>query len=145
VAWSNNLTPCTSFYEGRHTKTCVILEKIRTKLQASLKIILFWLIFRKPKPMILQLFELHRRLPVGLAKNPVVKIFEEVLQISNASTGEGQDRICYVQPDDAIKVIKLHKDASNKQTRREFAFYRNRAWRRHTDYSQLPHLLQHTE
>ena len=68
----------------------------------------------------------------------MVKIFKEALQISNASTGEGQDRICYVQPDDAIKVIKLHKDARNKQTRRELAFYRNRAWRKNTDYSQLP-------
>jgi hypothetical protein len=54
----NSLRP---FYEGRHTKTYVVLEKIRTRLQASLKNILFWLIFRKPKPMILQLFELHER------------------------------------------------------------------------------------
>ena len=36
------------------------------------------------------------------------------------------------------KVIKLQKGASDKQTRPKLVFYRNLAWRKNTDYSQLP-------
>jgi hypothetical protein len=63
---------------------------------------------------------------------------QTILQISSVSIGEGQERICHLHPDDANKMIKLQNRASNRQTRRELAFYRNQAWLKNTGCGQLP-------
>lgn len=64
---------------------------------------------------------------------------QEILQINSDPIGEGQERICYVHPEDPSKLIKVLKGESEKQTRREMELYR-RLRRKNTDYSQLPRL-----
>lgn len=63
---------------------------------------------------------------------------QKVLQITTEPIGEGQERICYLHPEDPDKIIKLQKGESNKQTRRELELYRRLLRRKGTDYSQLP-------
>ncbi|MEM7562854.1 MAG: YrbL family protein [Pseudomonadota bacterium] len=60
------------------------------------------------------------------------------LQIHSDPIGEGQERICYVHPDDPSKLIKVIKGESDKQTRREMKLYRRLMRRKETDFSQLP-------
>ena len=60
------------------------------------------------------------------------------LQITTDPIGEGQERICYVHPDDPDKLVKVQKGASDKQTRREMKLYQRLKLRKNTDYSQLP-------
>ena len=64
---------------------------------------------------------------------------DSFLQIDSDPIGEGQERICYVHPDDPSKLVKIQKGESEKQTRREMKLYR-RLQRKQTDYSQLPRL-----
>ena len=64
---------------------------------------------------------------------------QEYLQIDSEPIGEGQERICYVHPQDPAKLVKILKGESEKQTLREFKLYR-RLQCKNTDYSQLPRL-----
>ncbi len=63
---------------------------------------------------------------------------QNILQITTQSIGEGQERICYVHPEDIDRVIKIQKGPSDKQTRRELEFYHRLSRRKNTDYSQVP-------
>jgi hypothetical protein len=63
---------------------------------------------------------------------------QKILQITTDPIGEGQERICYVHPDDPSKLVKVQKGDSDKQTRREMKLYRRLMRRKSTDYSQLP-------
>jgi len=48
---------------------------------------------------------------------------QKTVQITGASIGEGQERICHVHPDDANEMIKLQKGAINRQTLRRERFF----------------------
>ena len=61
-----------------------------------------------------------------------------VLQLNEPPIGIGQERACYRHPDDASKVVKIQRGASDQQTRRELEFYRRLAKRGVDDYSHLP-------
>ena len=63
----------------------------------------------------------------------------EYIQIDSDPIGQGQERICYVHPDDPTKLVKVLKREDDRQTRRELALYR-RLQRKKTDYSRLPRL-----
>ena len=60
------------------------------------------------------------------------------IHINSEAIGEGQERICYVHPDDPSRLIKVIKGDSDKQTRREMKLYRRLMRRKNTDFSQLP-------
>ena len=60
------------------------------------------------------------------------------LESTSEPIGEGQERICYVHPDDPAKVVKIQKGDNDKQTRRELELYRRLLRRKNTDYSQVP-------
>lgn len=62
---------------------------------------------------------------------------QDILQIDSEPIGEGQERICYVHPQDPSKLVKVLKGESENQTRREMKLYQ-RLQRKDTDYSQLP-------
>ena len=62
----------------------------------------------------------------------------ELLQIDSPPIGEGQERICYVHPQDPDKLVKIQKGPADKQTRREIKLYRRLLRCKTTDYSQLP-------
>ncbi len=62
----------------------------------------------------------------------------QTLQITTDPIGEGQERICYVHPDDPNKLVKVQKGESDKQTRREMKLYRRLMRRKSTNFSQLP-------
>lgn len=63
---------------------------------------------------------------------------EPILQITSEPIGVGQERACYQHPQDNDRVIKIQKGASDKQTRRELALYRNLARRAMRDFEHIP-------
>lgn len=52
--------------------------------------------------------------------------------------GVGQERACYVHPDDPDKVVKVQRGDADKQTRRELAFYRWLDRRGDVSYDHIP-------
>ena len=60
------------------------------------------------------------------------------LQLSGEPIGAGQERLCYLHPDDDLKVVKVQKGESNKQTRRELALYASLARRGMTNFEHIP-------
>lgn len=62
------------------------------------------------------------------------------LQIDSEPVGAGQERVCYVHPNDAARLIKIQKGESNKQTRRELALYRRLARRGMRHFDHIPEL-----
>ena len=48
-----------------------------------------------------------------------------MLQITSEPIGRGRERACYVHPEDPAKAIKIAHGDTNKQSRREIAFYRD--------------------
>ncbi len=60
------------------------------------------------------------------------------IQITDEPIGEGRERVCFVHPEDANKIIKIQKGDCATQTRRELRLYRWLAWRRFDDYRQIP-------
>jgi len=63
---------------------------------------------------------------------------QDVLEISGEPIGVGQERACYRHPADAGKAVKVLRGASDKQTRRELALYRQLERRGMADYSHIP-------
>ncbi len=61
-----------------------------------------------------------------------------LVQLPDQPIGEGKERVCYLHPDDARRVIKLQKTAVRKQTDRELRLYRSLQQRGLQDYSHLP-------
>ncbi len=61
-----------------------------------------------------------------------------LLQITSEPIGVGQERACYLHPEDARKVIKIQKGESDTQTRRELILYRSLARRRMKDFRHIP-------
>ena len=63
---------------------------------------------------------------------------QQILQITSEPIGVGQERACYLHPDDAHKVIKIQKGESDKQTRRELILYNNLARRKMRNFKHIP-------
>jgi len=63
---------------------------------------------------------------------------QQYLQLEGEPIGAGQERLCYLHPDDARLVVKVQKGASDKQTRRELALYRRLARRGMDDFEHIP-------
>ncbi len=49
---------------------------------------------------------------------------QQIIQITSAPIGVGQERACYRHPANPTRVIKVQKGSSDKQTRRELRLYR---------------------
>jgi len=62
----------------------------------------------------------------------------EILTISSEPIGVGQERACYLHPQDPGKVVKLQKGSSDRQTRRELKLYRQLARRKLSNFRHIP-------
>ena len=63
---------------------------------------------------------------------------QQILQITSEPIGVGQERACYLHPEDARKVIKIQKGESDKQTRRELILYKDLARREMNNFKHIP-------
>jgi hypothetical protein len=63
---------------------------------------------------------------------------QQILQLTNEPIGVGQERACYLHPEDARKVIKIQKGESDKQTRRELMLYESLARREMRNFEHIP-------
>jgi hypothetical protein len=63
---------------------------------------------------------------------------QQILQITSEPIGVGQERACYLHPEDARKVIKIQKGESDKQTRRELILYKDLARREMINFKHIP-------
>ena len=63
---------------------------------------------------------------------------QPVLQISGEPIGAGQERVCYLHPEDDSKVVKVQKGEVDKQTRRELKLYASLRRRGMTDFEHIP-------
>jgi len=63
---------------------------------------------------------------------------QQILQITSEPIGVGQERACYLHPDDARKVVKIQKGESDTQTRRELILYKNLARREMRNFTHIP-------
>ena len=63
---------------------------------------------------------------------------QPVLQLSGEPIGAGQERICYLHPEDDSKVVKIQKGEVDKQTRRELKLYASLQRRGMTDFEHIP-------
>ena len=63
---------------------------------------------------------------------------QQILQITSEPIGTGQERVCYLHPQDAGKVIKIQKGATDKQTRRELALYKHLSRRKMNNFEHIP-------
>jgi len=62
----------------------------------------------------------------------------QYIQIEGEPIGAGQERACYLHPDDATLLVKVQKGESNRQTRRELALYHRLARRGMNDFEHIP-------
>lgn len=63
---------------------------------------------------------------------------DERIEIDTPPIGQGQERVCYRDPRDASRLIKIQRGESDKQTRREIRLYRDLARRGMQDFSHIP-------
>lgn len=63
---------------------------------------------------------------------------QQILQITSEPIGVGQERACYLHPEDVHKVVKIQKGESDKQTRREITLYNDLARRNMRDFTHIP-------
>ena len=63
---------------------------------------------------------------------------QQILQITSEPIGVGQERACYLHPEDTHKVIKIQKGESGTQTRRELIQYKNLARRKMQNFKHIP-------
>lgn len=63
---------------------------------------------------------------------------QKFLQITSEAIGVGQERACYLHPEDASRVIKIQRGEQIKQTRRELLFYRWLQRRQMTNFAHIP-------
>ena len=69
----------------------------------------------------------------------------QILQIVGEPIGAGQERVCYLHPDDETRVVKIQKGDSNKQTRRELALYARLAQRGMRNFENIPQFYGEVE
>jgi hypothetical protein len=62
----------------------------------------------------------------------------EIIQIKSEPIGAGQERVCYLHPEDASKLIKLQKGESETQTRRELDLYASMSRRGMRNFDHIP-------
>ncbi len=62
----------------------------------------------------------------------------QIIMLTSEPLGVGQERACYVHPDDPDKVVKVQRGDIDKQTRRELAFYRRLGRRSDVRYDHIP-------
>ncbi len=60
------------------------------------------------------------------------------IQIEGEPVGAGQERVCYLHPDNAAWLVKIQKGEANKQTRRELALYAQLARRGMSHFEHIP-------
>ena len=46
-----------------------------------------------------------------------------MLQIRREPIGSGQERVCYLHPDDETRLVKISKGDADRQTRRDLVLY----------------------
>ncbi len=63
---------------------------------------------------------------------------QQILQITSEPIGVGQERACYLHPEEAHKVIKIQKGDSDTQTRRELILYKDLARREMSNFKHIP-------
>lgn len=63
---------------------------------------------------------------------------QPILQLDGEPIGAGQERVCYLHPDDDCKVIKLQKGDRDTQTRRELKLYSSLARRGMKNFEHIP-------
>jgi hypothetical protein len=63
---------------------------------------------------------------------------KSILQIVGEPIGSGQERVCYLHPDDETRVVKIQKGATDTQTRRELALYASLARRGMRNFEHIP-------
>ena len=63
---------------------------------------------------------------------------QSILQLSGEPIGSGQERVCYLHPDDDSKVVKVQKGEIDTQTRRELALYDSLRRRGIDDFEHIP-------
>ena len=63
---------------------------------------------------------------------------QSILQLSGEPIGSGQERVCYLHPDDDSKVVKVQKGEIDTQTRRELALYDSLQRRGIDDFEHIP-------
>jgi hypothetical protein len=68
-----------------------------------------------------------------------------ILQILGDPIGAGQERVCYLHPDDKTRLVKIQKGASDTQTRRELVLYACLARRGMCNFEHIPQLYGEVE
>jgi len=68
-----------------------------------------------------------------------------MLQIIGEPIGAGQERVCYLHPDDETRLVKIQKGASDTQTRRELTLYASLARRGMRNFEHIPQLYGEVE
>ncbi len=63
---------------------------------------------------------------------------QQLLQIVGEPIGAGQERVCYLHPDDETRLVKIQKGATDTQTRRELALYASLARRDMRNFEHIP-------
>ena len=63
---------------------------------------------------------------------------QQIITLADEPLGIGQERACYVHPQDPDKVIKIQRGAVDKQTRRELEFYYWLERREDVSYDHIP-------
>ena len=69
----------------------------------------------------------------------------QIIMLKGEPLGVGQERACYVHPDDPDKVVKVQRGDGDKQTRRELAFYRWLGRRGDVNYDHIPRFYGRVE
>ena len=69
----------------------------------------------------------------------------KIVMLKGEPLGVGQERACYVHPDDPDKVVKVQRGGDHKQTRRELAFYRWLGRRGDVSYDHIPRFYGQVE
>ena len=70
---------------------------------------------------------------------------QQIITLNGEPLGVGQERACYVHPQDPDKVIKIQRGTIVKQTRRELKFYRWLERRGDVSYDQIPRFYGEVE
>lgn len=62
----------------------------------------------------------------------------QYLQLDDEPIGAGQERLCYLHPENSALLVKVQKGERNTQTRRELRFYRRLARRGMNNFEHIP-------
>lgn len=67
-----------------------------------------------------------------------LQLSKPMLQICGEPIGSGQERVCYLHPDDETRLVKVQKGASDTQTRRELTLYASLVRRGMRNFEHIP-------